>query len=345
MPKIKTFLFSLLILLFLFAMASLAFAHQEESSWSTPNNLSRSGAARAPRIVVDANGRFHILWPDDFARPTNVSGTGRRWSEPLSLVDFPFNETVPLLVPGIENMHALWLAEETRGGDILIWHSQAPLAEIDQAGSWAATDTVTVTGDVWAFVGVVDGGDRLHLATLQISGEPAGLFHQWSPDLGGSWEEAAPDRNLQSLLTKIEVVPVWDDPTALPFETGNATTPILLTDSQNRLHAFWLGIHKSEAAGLAEPAGGTFMYAQWNGEAWSRATDISNGEQVFGAPAVTLTVDNRLMAVWGNSGGQIVTTWAPVDRASVNAEWHQAQPFALPQKLVQSPDILPISGM
>ena len=69
---------------------------QTDDVWSPPINLSQSGSANDPIMIVDSEGIYHILWFDEFAEFVYVSGDGADWSSP-EIVTLPFEESIPIL--------------------------------------------------------------------------------------------------------------------------------------------------------------------------------------------------------------------------------------------------------
>jgi hypothetical protein len=70
--------------------AQAIFAQDQEDGWQTPINLSQSGVATTPRIVVDAEGIIHIIWREDavgrfFYTRSDEDG----WRPPIP-VELPF---------------------------------------------------------------------------------------------------------------------------------------------------------------------------------------------------------------------------------------------------------------
>src|SRR5690349_20728151 len=59
---------------------SWALAQSDDDPWSPPLNLSHSGVATDPNIVVDSEGRVHTLWFDDSANYLYAQFDGKEWS-------------------------------------------------------------------------------------------------------------------------------------------------------------------------------------------------------------------------------------------------------------------------
>jgi hypothetical protein len=91
-------LFSLLIILLACQLTVQPVeAQTDQDGWAAPVNISSSGAASDPVMVVDSEGIFHILWRDEFAGLTYVSGNGEEWSEPEPVL-LPIETGLPRLL-------------------------------------------------------------------------------------------------------------------------------------------------------------------------------------------------------------------------------------------------------
>jgi len=112
----------------LIARIAEAVAQSPADPWAAPVNLSQSGAAAEPRMVVDSTGRFHILWLDAFDGFAYTTGDGTRWSPP-AFVETPFgprrwfpdledeDPTPPLYLPRLAadtdgRIHPFWAGED-----------------------------------------------------------------------------------------------------------------------------------------------------------------------------------------------------------------------------------------
>jgi hypothetical protein len=51
-------------------------AQESDDNWSTPVNLSMSGATTEPVMVVDSNGVYHVVWKVVFAGYVYTPGEG-----------------------------------------------------------------------------------------------------------------------------------------------------------------------------------------------------------------------------------------------------------------------------
>jgi hypothetical protein len=117
-----------------------AAAQDEAEAWTTPVNLSHSGASRYPRLVLGSGPDLLVVWQDAFAGFVYARSDGTSTSEPeianlSSLFGFRTGEThasdfsppsglttwrlepgsSPLFVPGTSGfVHAFWIEPDGR---------------------------------------------------------------------------------------------------------------------------------------------------------------------------------------------------------------------------------------
>ncbi len=72
-------------------------AQSTAEPWSEPVNLSHSGAATSPYLVVDDQGIVHVFWEDEYAGTTYTRRADGVW-QPPSTGEFPFSTFTPFLV-------------------------------------------------------------------------------------------------------------------------------------------------------------------------------------------------------------------------------------------------------
>lgn len=176
-------------------------AQSDEGLWVDPVNLSHSGAASAPTVVVRPDGGLRVLWWDEFDGVTVVEGTADGWSEPAPAPIVVLQERPqggpqePVYVP-IASMprivgdadgraHAFWLAEpdEETGARALL-HSRLALGST----SWSQAEVVAESAT--RFDVAVDPSGAIHLAYirwLHTATLPAGVYYRRSADGGASW--------------------------------------------------------------------------------------------------------------------------------------------------------------
>lgn len=186
-------LLSIAILVMIGSQISLspAFAQVDEP-WAEPLNLSQSGGATNPGVVVDSNGDIHIFWEEAFARLSGESsdavyvksGSGG-WTEPIRL-ELPFLSRPSVLLPDDRGMiTALWTDEEGR-----LLFKQARAVDFGNAASWLSP--LSLTTSVVAFDAVLDEGGRIHLAYLRAEDSlffRPGIYFQRSSTNTDNWSQ------------------------------------------------------------------------------------------------------------------------------------------------------------
>ena len=193
-------LFTFLIVAFTFFVpASSTYAQGTDQGWSEPVNLSLSGAASNPAMVVDSSGRIHAIWVDDVDgyQYSQSRDGGKTWSTPQA-VKFPFgpNDPPPVLLPGPNgSIHVFWLSGDPNSSSQNIsnkklLYAQATSGDLAYPKNWILNYQLTnavASYDVYA-----DAEGALHIAFIQnkLSGDkPAGVYYIQSPSAGGYWIE------------------------------------------------------------------------------------------------------------------------------------------------------------
>jgi hypothetical protein len=159
-----------------------------DDTWSPQVNLSQSGGATNPVMVVDEAGIIHVFWLDQYAGYYYRSGDGETWTDAVQ-VDPPFDPFAPTLVLGTNNrVHAFWIDD---GGDLLL--SRANVDQLSLSSAWESPRLMAES--VVKFVADVDPQGAIELAFLHnddVDGMPAGVYYQSSSDNGASWSAAQP---------------------------------------------------------------------------------------------------------------------------------------------------------
>lgn len=158
----------------------------ELERWTEPENLSRSGGARSPVLIVDVAQTMHVLWEDAFNGFTYTRRDGETWTAPVT-VTVPFSETAPHLFADADGqIQALWFDE-----DGVLQQSRATAAMIAEPDAWQ--EPVSLAEGAILVDTAVDGEGQIHLAYLRAEGtteQPAGIYYLRSADGGVSWSEA-----------------------------------------------------------------------------------------------------------------------------------------------------------
>jgi hypothetical protein len=199
-----------------------------EEVWELPLNLSQSGAATEPRIVIDAAGQQHVLWLDELDGVVHSGTTEEGWADPQRLSAL-FSTGIPVLVADESgSMHAFWRDEEN-----ILFYSRLTDGEFSDVEAWTTPFQLGIS--VLAVEATVGEDNRLHLTYIKsvaeevdeevpIEEDPAGVYYRVSDDGGETWSEAAPvynslyyrlleevDAHVQIGTSRSSIFIVWDD--------------------------------------------------------------------------------------------------------------------------------------
>ena len=179
----------LIVIGLLFGFVPAGFA-QSVQDWSEPVNLSKSGSASNPSLVVDANGALHVIWVDQFDGYKYVQSidNGVTWSAPVT-VKYPFTaEAAPpmLFSDASGTIHIFWLTDQNK-----LSYAQTLPDNLDSPPSWRIR--IDLDNAVFDFDAGMDPQGRMHVAYVKnpapVPGT-AGVYYKRSADGGTSW--AAP---------------------------------------------------------------------------------------------------------------------------------------------------------
>lgn len=177
-------------------------AAQANEAWAVPVNVSRSGAATEPLLVVDSSGVSHAFWLENerefaYARAENGVWDESRVIEPSFgtriYSDLTSNAPTPLFIPKLVAdqtgaVFAFWINDD---GQMVFSDVAAELIGNGAVLDWRAP--VTLSGSAQAVDALVDGENRVHVVyvrTDESADFPAGVYHRASADNGASWSDA-----------------------------------------------------------------------------------------------------------------------------------------------------------
>ena len=147
---------------------------QSQLNWSDPTNLSQSGSASDPFVVVDSDGVFHAIWLDEFAGLVHSSGDGMEWSEPTPFT-MPARDTVPFLIADLTGyIHAFWTDIDGR-----LFYSRAKASALPNSSTWQSR--ALISNNVIDFDVALDEFGDLHLSyvnPLDNEAVPAGIYYR-----------------------------------------------------------------------------------------------------------------------------------------------------------------------
>jgi hypothetical protein len=177
-------------------------AQANDELWEEPINLSQSGAATEPRMVIDANGVIHVVWREDavnrffYSREENG-----KWREPVSLelpfatrrysTDLDAEASTPLYDPRLiaatnGRIYAFWLDEKQS-----LFTSNVSINEIENYSSW--TGRQQLAESALDFHIAKDGVDGLHLSYVRdvdTPEAPTGIYYRRLASGDQNWSEA-----------------------------------------------------------------------------------------------------------------------------------------------------------
>ncbi|MBE2223427.1 MAG: hypothetical protein IAF02_17945 [Anaerolineae bacterium] len=183
----------------LFAKSNTQTGITESEFWSEPQNLSKSGAANEPRIVVDANDILHVLWREDpvnsFFYTQEENGT---WRQPIA-VNLPFGNNLsvsaaaPLYNPRLYadangRIHAFWLGEKNG-----LYYSSVPADLFTDFVSWGEIQQVATSAVDFSVA--VDNENNIHLSyirDIENSDAYAGVYYRNMNGQDFIWSPAVP---------------------------------------------------------------------------------------------------------------------------------------------------------
>jgi hypothetical protein len=215
----------LLVLVFFMGDPGTIRAQSGDGEWVPPVNLSRSGGALNPSIVIDNNGITHMIWADTYAGFMYSVLSEEGWSTPKSVI-FPFspprNVTIgpdyptPALFTDQRNrIHAFWI--DGRG---VLNHSSVSALYIDSPGSWIGKRVIAeaaIAMDVTS-----DANQNLHVAYIRNTSSyysPAGLYYRWLNTTTYYWalptllDESPYFRSLVPENANVQITSTWVDET------------------------------------------------------------------------------------------------------------------------------------
>lgn len=212
----------ILAVILLITFITMSAAAQSADSWSEPENLSQSGSASDPSMVIDSDGVYHILWLDEFAGPIYVTGDGTEWSEPR-LVNLPFGDSIPTLASDDSGyIHAFW-----RDSEGTLYYGRARANAFHSPSAWGLRAQLAESAlemDV-----VKDDQGNMHLSyvrPIESSEFPAGIYYRQIRTGTSTWSSP---------------VLLYESPyfRSLSVEDSNVDVSTGLVDDQVQVYVAW----------------------------------------------------------------------------------------------------------
>lgn len=157
---------------------------QSVQNWSEPINLSMSGLASNPSLVVDSRGVLHVTWVDQLDGYKYTESTdGLTWTSPKT-VKFPFSTetSTPVFLTDAKGIiHIFWLSEDNE-----LSYAQTLGENLATPAAWRVKNELD--SSVYGFDAGLDAKGQIHVGYIKnpLSGT-AGIFYSRSSDGGISW--------------------------------------------------------------------------------------------------------------------------------------------------------------
>lgn len=249
---------------------------QTSDSWSEPINLSKSGSAGDPELVVDADGIFHAIWIDEFAGLVYTTGDGAAWSVPIP-VDLPFGDTKPELVADNNGyIHAFWRDEN---GSLL--YGRARANAFSSPSSW--TVRAQLAESVLDMDIIKDDLGNLHLSyvrPIESADFPAGIYYR---ELGNGTS------------TWLSPVLLYESPyfRSLSMEDSNVDLSSSLIEDQVNVYVAWDNFPRERVF---------FARSEDGGRTWSLPYEVDkpdSGVGNVGSSKIVVDADgNDVLLIW-----------------------------------------------
>jgi len=183
-----------------------ALAQSVEETWAEPLNLSHSGAATNPSIVIDSAATTHAIWQDEFANFVYAMFENDQWSapqrtdlhllfgrpasqeRPASSGETVFTSTNPFFIAGSgQFIYAVWVTQQG-----VLYSSRVPNRAFSDINQWYAAQPLS--SSVTTFAAAVDAGGELHVTYIRTDDDtsnPAGIYYRHSGRNGRDWTVSA----------------------------------------------------------------------------------------------------------------------------------------------------------
>jgi hypothetical protein len=177
---------------------SWALAQSIDDLWTTPLNLSHSGVAVNPAIVIDSDGIVHTVWQDDFANFVYSQFDGSQWTAPETTnlnrrfgMPIPgetprgsqpviYTGPNPLFIPSPgKDIFAFWISPDAK-----LFTSRVNNPDFKSVAAWNSGRLITP--EAASFAVAVDASGEWHLAFVSTVGDPrnpAGIYYTRSQNL------------------------------------------------------------------------------------------------------------------------------------------------------------------
>jgi hypothetical protein len=247
---------------------SWALARSTDDPWDVPLNISHSGVAVNPTIVIDSEAVVHAVWQDDMANFLYTRLNDDQWSAPEKtelnrLFRMPADsESIdrsqlatytgpnPLFVAGSgPYIFAFWISPQGK-----LFTSKVTNRNFHLVSAWDSGGVVA--SDVTSFAVAVDARGEWHLAyfqTVDVPKYPAGIYYTRSRNNGWNW--AVPELLYESSYFR-----------RLGEGEGNLSIATAGTEDVQRIYIAWDNRPRKQVL-LAQSADG--------GQSWEQPTLVA----------------------------------------------------------------------
>lgn len=275
----------------------MARAQTTDDPWTEPLNLSHSGVATDPAIVIDSEAVVHAVWQDDLANFIYSRLDGDQWSVPeITELDRLFRITAasdsrdasqpasyagpnPLFIAGPGPfIFAFWISPERK-----LFISKVTNRNFQHASAWDPGSVIAA--DVASIAVTVDPSGEWNLAflrTVDAPKYPAGIYYARSRN--GGWNWAIP-------------VLLYESTYLRSLEEGEANLSIATAGPVDPRHVYvaWDNRPRKQVLLIQSPD---------NGKSWGQPAIIAGPAPDSGAAGPfnihVGTHQNRVVLVWQN---------------------------------------------
>jgi hypothetical protein len=135
----------------------------------------------------------------------------------------------------------------------------------------------------------------------------------------------------------------WSNPTIIANGMLTISSPILIADAQEQVHAFWTQLVDGSSASSVSDSTSTnaIYYSRWNGDSWSLPPVLlTPPDEDVSQPSTTIDGRGRLLAVWAGGDGKIYFSLAESRQATSVSDWATPRALPSPRPLSRSPNVL-----
>lgn len=280
----------ILAMVLVFGFSEVVPAQTDQTTWSPPENLSRSGYTSDPVMVIASTGTLYAVWADSFQGAIFAERTDGVWSAPAAAT-FPWSDgfisgdpanpvyTPQLIADDAGLIHAIWIDAEQS-----LYHSYIA-ADAFGRSAWATTQQIDES--VIQFDARIDGERVIHLtyvSVLDSENFPAGVYYTSRNPFSNLWNAS---------------VRLYDSPYIRGLTAGDIEVNVLVVDNPD-------GDPSVFAAWDNRPRRQLFIARSGNnGANWDAPVEVLGPDSILDTqvPAqVALGVfDNRVLLIWKES--------------------------------------------